>query len=127
MLRAQKLNLRNPWVVVELLGHFGDSIHEGVANLHAEERNSFRICCNLAGDVDGDNKEGVEGVVDGDLAKVVGKTEVDAVSGDVEWLVNCVGIHLQLPLALGHEVADDATEDPVPCRPSWEVEHHGRH
>ena len=124
MLRAQKRYLGDPGTVIQLLRRLGDCIHEGVTDLLAKTRNGFGICWNITRDVDGDNKEGVEGVIDGDLVTAAWKMEVDAVSGDVEWLV---GIHHQFPMAFGHEVADGATEDPVPCRPSWEVEHHGRH
>ena len=78
-------------------------------------------------DVDGDDKEGIKRIVDGDLASGnPGSLEVDAVSGDVEWLVGCFGIHQQLPLASGHHVADGGTEDSESCRPSLEVEDHGR-
>ena len=47
-----------------------------------------------------DEEEGVKGVVDGDLSLIVGKREMDGVSGKVKWLC-AFCILVQLPLALG--------------------------
>ena len=51
--------------------------------------------------MDGDEEEGVKGVVNSDLSLIVGNREMDAVSGEVEWLC-ALCILVQLPLALRH-------------------------
>ena len=59
MLRAQKCYPGGAWAVVELLGHFYDGIHEGTTSHCAQARHGFGIRWNIAGDVDGDDKEGM--------------------------------------------------------------------
>ena len=75
--------------------------------------------------MDGDEEEGVEGVVDGDLSLIVGNREMDAVSGEVKRLC-ALCILVQLPLALRHQITDGSTEHSISCRTTWEVQDHGR-
>ena len=75
--------------------------------------------------MDGGEEEGVKGVVDGDLATVVGNRKMDTISGKVEWLY-ALCILVQLPLALRHQITDGSTEHSISCRTTWEVQDHGR-